>query len=348
MKKQIKVNKLIRSEKHPLVSVIVVNYNDKVFIKKCLSSVLNTNYPRFEVIFVDNASTDGSLFLVKKLFENDKRLKIVCNNRNLGFAEGNNIGIKKAKGDYIVFLNCDTEVNPNWLIELIREMESDPLVGAAQSKLLRLQNQKRIDSYVDSAGGFIDFYAFSINRHGKNRVEFEKVMEIFYAAGAAMAIKRTVLTKVGFFDPEFFFSGEDVDLCWRVYLSGYKVILVPSSLVYHASSGGRAHTSETLLFHGCKNHIMLLLKNYETRNLEKYFIPYLVLVCSFIFYFSLKRDCKKSIAYIKAIVWSLLNFGYIWRARLRVQYLVRKLPDQELFPRFYPASIHRYLKRTLI
>jgi O-antigen biosynthesis protein len=108
----------LQDSKSPLISVIILNYNGKKYLQNCISSVLQTTYPNFEVILVDNASTDQSLKTVKEKFAEDPRLKIIENNRNLGFSGGNNIGYNFSKGEYIAFLNNDTTVTPSWLTHL--------------------------------------------------------------------------------------------------------------------------------------------------------------------------------------------------------------------------------------
>jgi GT2 family glycosyltransferase len=170
-----------------MISIVILNFNGKKFLDECLSSVLKSNYPDFEVIFVDNASTDGSVEFVQSNFRGYSNLRIIRNNRNLGFAEGNNVGAKVAKGEYVVFLNVDTKVDPNWLKELVTAMESDESIGAAQSKLLQFDGRT-----IDSAGDFINFYGFGWMRgHGEiDRGQFNKIDEIFSARGAAMIVRK--------------------------------------------------------------------------------------------------------------------------------------------------------------
>ncbi len=140
----------------PMVSIVILNFNGKKFLNQCLDSVLQSDYRNFEVILVDNASTDGSIELVQKNFHQHSNLRIVTNGTNLGFAEGNNIGARAATGKYVVFLNNDTEVDPEWLQELLIVVESDKTVGAAQSKLLLLARARA--KTIDSAGDFVNCY----------------------------------------------------------------------------------------------------------------------------------------------------------------------------------------------
>lgn len=322
------------SSKHfPLASVVVLNYNGRKFVEQCLKSLLDTHYPNFEVLFIDNASTDDGVNVVRNLFGFDTRLKIVQNDANLGFAEGNNVGIKRSKGKYVVLLNIDTQVDPNWLAELVKLMETHPTIGAAQSKLLSLYNHKR----YNCVGGLIDRYGFAYGREKIGGYQYNEVDDIFFALGAAMIIRRELLNKIGMFDREFFFYHEDVDLSWRIWLSGHRVVFAPSSIVYHA---GRGITKErplsfittAVFFHMTKNRIVMLLKNYNRCNLMKYLPPCIVFICGRATYFVLKKEIRKAKALVEAILWNLSNFRYAWTERRKVQG-IRKLSDKEIMTR---------------
>jgi len=220
----------------PLVSIIVLNYNGMKFLPGCLSTLLNTSYPNFEIIVVDNSSKDGSVDLIKRSFGSSPRLTVQQNERNFGFAEGNNIGARLANGKYIVFLNVDTQTDSEWLTKLVEVMESDESIGAAQNKLLLFDH-----STIDSTGDFINFYGRGWMRgYGEqDKGRYNKADEVFSARGAAMIVKKQVLEEVGYFDPAFFMVCEDIDLSWRIRLRGCKVMFVPKSIVYHFGSGTR-------------------------------------------------------------------------------------------------------------
>jgi len=316
------------SEQRPLISIIVLNYNDKIFVNSCLESVLNSNYSNFEVIFVDNASTDGSSETVRKNFGSDRRIHIVRNSKNLGFASGNNVGLRFARGKYIVFLNVDTLVDPQWLEELSKVMEKDSKVGVAQSKLLSLSDKRKIDC----VGGFIDRFGWS-HRKGEGEIDigqYDKVYEIFYAVGAAMAIRRSVLEKVGAFDSKFFIYFEDTDLCWRVRLSGYRIVCVPKSIVFHAVRGTMRKSPLGSLFHGCKNNLAMLTKNYELHNVVRYLPLDVVFVLVAVLFQTARGEVDRGVAYLKAILWNIVNFKYVWSRRLEVQSHIRNLSDKAL------------------
>jgi len=314
------------NKNYPLVSVIIVNFNGLRFLNSCLKSVLSTDYANFEVIFIDNASTDGSVEFVKERFGRTFNLTIISNEKNLGFAEGNNVGIKIARGNYIVFLNNDTEVTQSWLRELVKVMENDYKIGIGQSKLLFLVNRK----CFDSAGEFIDRYGVEMSRGGdwkeEDKGQYDLVEEIFYAKGAAMIIRRNVLDEIGLFDPLLFLTQTDADLCWRARLGGYKVVYVPKSVVYHV--GEASSPALKKVFYTSKNQLLILIKNYNLCNLMKFF-PFAVVIVFSTILAELLIRLRPDLAFerFKGILWSLIKFKFIWKQRVNVQYRVRKVPD---------------------
>lgn len=320
-----------------LASIVVLNYNGEKFIEPCLSSVFKSNYPNFEVILVDNGSTDNSIKIAREKFGKDPRLRIILNHKNLGFAEGNNVGIGVSKGDYIVLLSNDTKVHPNWLKELIGVIESNEKIGAAQPKLLLMHKP----NYINSIGVYIDFFSNPFRRNfpgEKDRRQYENIIEVFMGAAIALALRRDVLEEVGVFDEDFFIYAEDLDLCWRIWLAGYKVVYVPKAVVYHkgaatikSKSMARAKERPPFEFHYYKNHLMCLLKNYELKNLIKTFPGYIFGHLALILFGSFKRKQSYLLKdFFKAIFWIILNFKSIWRKRLEVQQKIRKKSDDYL------------------
>jgi GT2 family glycosyltransferase len=316
-------------------SIIILNYNGKEFLERCLSSVLNTNYPNFEVILVDNASTDGSVEFVKKNFPS---VKVIANKVNLHFTGGNNIGIKAARGEYIVLLNNDTEVHPNWLSEIVKVMEIDPSVGLCQCKLLFMDNREEIDS----TGGFINYLGLCEER-GKGEIDkhqYDQIDEIFHAKGAALVVKREVLNEVGLFDSFFYYNYEDVDLCWRARLRGYKVVFCPKAIVYHHRSSPtkkKFQLKSEGMFHSAKNVIRMIIKNYALINLI-FVLPVLILIeISAAVLLPIKGQKDYSKAIVKAMLWNIRNIKSTLEERRKIQ-LMRRMSDKD---------IKRAMKRVL-
>jgi hypothetical protein len=311
-------------EKLPMVSIIILNYNGKDFLNECLNSVLNSNYPNFEIILVDNASTDDSIKLAIEKYGSSPTLKIIKNEGNLGFAKGNNVGTSYAKGKYVLFLNDDTVVEPNWLVELVNVMESDAEIGAAQSKLISLGDKKTIDS----AGDFVDYYGLSFQRGWgeEDKGQYYQIEEIFSARGAAFIVRSKILAEIGAFDADFFFCYEDIDLSWRIRLNGYKVVFVPKSVVYHIGSAS-VIASSINVFHIEKNRLLTVLKNMPLTYIAKY-NPLTFTLGEIMGDLILKRPALLY-ARTKAIFWVLTNFKGILCKRLTIQRNFKKI-DQKI------------------
>lgn len=331
-----------------LFSVVVLNYNGGSIIEPCLSSVLKSDYPDFEVILVDNASTDGSVELAEKLFGSDPRLKVVRNSENLFYTGGNNAGINSAKGEYILILNNDTEIERDCLSELALALQ-DEKTGAAQPKILIHAEA----SVIDNTGGIIDPFGYTKGR-GSRQIDagqFDNDRDIFYAGGTAMALKRPILDKVGIFDPKFVAHWEDVDLSWRIRLAGYGIVFVPKAVIKHKVSKtitkfGNKHK---ISFHIRKNRIAGLIKNYNLVHLLR-FLPFVVSLYLALFLKELFLDRKLVLAFtsISALLWNIKELPYLLRERSVVQKKIRVLPDREIMRHMYKKSIIMEQKKCFL
>jgi hypothetical protein len=239
------------------VSVVVLNWNGKQYLERCLTSLSTQTYPNYEIILVDNGSTDGSVEFVQRHFPH---VRIIQNDSNVGFAAGNNIGIRASDNEYVATLNNDTQVDPRWLEELVRGMESDPTVGMCASKMLRWEQPW----IIDSAGVSLDVLGLAWDRHsGELDDELDnEPFEVFSACAGAALYRRAMLDQVGLFDEDFFIYLEDVDLAWRAQLQGWRCLYVPMAVVYHIHSGtvGEGTPFKNRLLG--RNKIWLLCKNY--------------------------------------------------------------------------------------
>ena len=236
----------------PKISVIIVNYNGKKLLEKCLESLFKIDYNNFEVILVDNNSTDGSMEFVTK---NYPKIIVIKLDSNKGFAEPNNIGTKIAKGEYILFLNNDTVTTTNFISEMVNVLEKDEKIAICQSLLLKP------DGNIDSSGDFIDKMGIVYN----SKTKTDEIKEISSARGACMLIRKKIFDKLGGFDEKFFFSFEDVDLGWRSWILGYKVVIVPNSIVYHDAGKTSSKLKSEVAFHGLKNQLSMKITNFEPR-----------------------------------------------------------------------------------
>lgn len=295
----------------PMVSVVVLNYNGKEFLDACLISVLSSEYSNYEVILVDNASTDGSIKLVKEKFGNDSRLKIVMNSENLGFAGGNNIGACHAKGDLLVFLNTDTKVHHEWLGELVWTASSNPLIGISTCRIITPHLEEGFVGNVNKYGFAVLQRLKDILKNGGETI----------ASGPAFLIRKDVFNKIGGFDSKYFAYFEDIDLAWRVKLLGYFVVVEPNSIVFHKVAGTiRKFGLCWRRYLVYRNVLRTLLKNYSGQTLVKVLPVSLTLI----FAESIALACVAKnpnilLALTKAILWSIRNFEDTWALHLEIQ-----------------------------
>ena len=263
-------NRTAENAKQPLLSVIIVNFQGSRFIRGCLRSVLSSDYSSFEVLVVDNASTDGSAELIEEEFEKDPRVILIRNMVNVGFAKANNQAAKISRGEFLLFLNADTRMDESSMRRLAEALRSDDRIAVAQPKLLLIDTDP---PRIDSTGDLMDPYGNGYRRGVGlvDRGQFDdKVDEIFSARGAAMIVKRDIFIRVGMFDEDFFLYLEDVDLCWRIRLAGKSIKYVPKAVVFHAAAGSRDQAMlARAWFHVIKNQLAMLVKNYSWRHLPK-------------------------------------------------------------------------------
>jgi len=332
----------------PLVSIIILNYNGERFLEKCLSSVFRTKYPRFEVVLVDNASTDKSLSLIKKFFASTNKLKIVRNSKNLGFGPANNIGFRHAIGDYIVFLNNDVFVDPEWLAALVEAMENDRTIGLAQSMILNMDNQT-----IQAAGWLIADYFVLLHPIGANEGygnKFPEVLEVSFASGTAMIIRRELVLDIGLFDPKYFWFYDDTYLSFKTWLVGKRVVTASKSKVYHVGGGTSARgTAGFDTFFIRRHHticfVSLIFDVYwNLLDLTKALLvfTYNSIITSFKEIIEHKKTTRFW-ANLSAIGWILKNLKYIWKNRLKYLSKARinqKMLLSKMMRIHIPASIY--------
>ena len=238
----------------PDVSVIVVNYNGRHHLDKCLTAVARQDV-ECEIVLVDNASDDGSAAFVRERFP---AVRLVELDRNLGFAGGNNAGARAAAGRYLAFLNNDTQAESTWLRALMDAITDAPDVGFVTSRIVYMHDASVVDSAGDGltrSGG-----AFK-HGHGQPADRVLQSREVFGACGAACLFRREVFDAVGGFDDDFFLSHEDVDLSYRARLLGFRCRYVPDAIVSHVGSATLGRRSATAVFYGQRNGEWLYLKN---------------------------------------------------------------------------------------
>ena len=247
----------------PLVAIVILNWNGRKFLEKFLPSVIASIYSSKKIIVADNASTDDS---VKFLQENYPQVLIIQNKSNEGFARGYNTALKQVQADYYVLLNSDVEVTPNWIQPVIELMESDATIAACQPKVMAYDKKNQFE-YAGAGGGWLDKFGYPFMR---GRVfddcetdtgQYDDVQQCFWATGAAFFVRPSVYHELGGLDEFFFAHQEEIDLCWRAQLAGYKIFVQPASVVYHVGGGTLAKGNSRKAFLNFRNNLIMLAKN---------------------------------------------------------------------------------------
>jgi len=222
-----------------------------------------------EIWVADNCSTDGSVELLKNKFED---VKLIHNQSNGGYATGYNVALRQIEADYYILLNSDIEVTPNWINPIIELMESDVTIGACQPKIRSFHDKEKFE-YAGASGGFLDKYGYPFCR-GRifqsletDTGQYDDSIEVFWASGACMFVRSDVFHELGGFDDDFFAHMEEIDLCWRMKSIGKKVMVCPSSMVYHVGGGTLPVGSARKTYLNFRNNFVLLYKNLPTNML---------------------------------------------------------------------------------
>lgn len=250
----------------PLVSVIIPNWNGRQHLVDCLTALRRQTYTNHEVILVDNGSTDGSQDLVRAEFP---EVRLVELGTNRGFTGACNAGLSISRGDILCLLNNDTEADEQWLERIVNAFRDHPEVGAVATKML-LYDQR---DHFHSAGDYYRIDGIPGNRgvwqHDQGQYDREEY--IFSACGGAAAYKREMLDDIGFLDDSFYFSCEDIDLAWRANLAGWRVLFMPTAIVYHKlkASGGSGVTGS---YYDGRNFLYVIWKNYPTSLLRRHWL----------------------------------------------------------------------------
>jgi len=264
----------------PLVSIIILNYNARELLLNCVESVFKTNYSNIEVIIVDNASKDKSYLKCKEKFD---KIHLIENKENLGYCEGNNVGMRLAKGEFMVILNPDTIVSPNWLTELLSAY-SITGEGLYQPKILSLYE----NNVIQSTGNMLHLFGFGFARDKGilDNNQHNKIERIGYASGTCLFTSTKVLERVGLFDSFLFLYHDDLDLGWRSAQLGIGSYYVPNSIIYHAESYSLKWSSRKFFWLE-RNRRYCLLTHYSKDTCKKMQISLiLVEIMVWLFYLS--------------------------------------------------------------
>lgn len=300
----------------PMVSIITINYNQVALTCALIESLKKVTYPAFEIIVVDNFSPEDPSDIITTQYP---LVKYIRSNVNLGFAGGNNLGIRASVGKYLLFLNNDTEVDPGFLEPLVDLFENNPNAGIASSKIL-YHNSDQIIQYAGSTS--INPFTGRNQRIGhmeKDLGQHDKLKETDLAHGAAMMVPRKVVEEAGTMPEFFFLYYEELDWCERIKRAGYRIYYVPASRVYHKESMSVGKNSTLKTYYMTRNRLLFMRRN--TRGMIKVSWVFFFLLISLpknILTYLLQREPAHGKAFWKALVWNLTHFSNGQRLKLFV------------------------------
>ena len=244
------------------IAVVILNWNGQKWLEKFLPTVIEKS-SMANIYIADNASTDDSISLIENDFPS---VKIIQNQLNEGYAKGYNDALKDLKEKYFVLLNSDIEVTDNWIEPIINLMEENPNISACQPKILDYNNKDSFE-YAGASGGYIDNLGYPFTRGRifdsieSDNNQYDDVKEIFWASGACFFVRADHFNEVNGFDNDFFAHQEEIDLCWRLKIKGYQIMVHPRSVVYHVGGGTLDDSSPFKTYLNFRNNLFMLTKN---------------------------------------------------------------------------------------
>lgn len=300
----------------PQLSLVIVNYNGKAFLPDLFESLGGQVFTDFEVLFVDNASSDGSARWVRERYA---AVRIFENATNLGFSKANNLAVARARGEFVATLNTDIRLDRNWTREIIAPLERDPCVAAAASKMYLAS----APAILNGVGGAMNFLGYTWDRgmFEVDRGQYDDPADVLFACAGAAAFRKSAYIAAGGFDEKYFMYHEDVDLCWRLRLLGYRVVTAPAAVVFHHFGGtsqqalGLSRREEL----GERHNIRTLIKHYEPNNLLKTFWRLL----------RLRQTPRRKFVLLKNMAWNLFWLPDTLAERRRIQ-RQRQKSDSEI------------------
>ncbi|MBC7406607.1 MAG: glycosyltransferase family 2 protein [Candidatus Parcubacteria bacterium] len=307
-------------ELKPLISIIIVNYNGKKWLDKCINSLEQQTYTHLEIIIVDNGSTDDSVLYIKKNFPS---VNLVQSRQNLGFAGGNNLGIAKAQGELIMLINNDTWIENEMIQRLYEEKIQKKLDVIGPNELLYDKSLRPLNLSMTSLDSFGHY------------IHTDQISKFFYLSGVCLLFSKQLYSDTGGLDNSFFMYSEEIDWFWRLHLYKKKIGISQDQKIYHAGAGSTGAGIKYLTFlWRNQNTLQMLLKNYEWHNLAWVLPIYLIINTAEMTLFLLIGKPKISLSYIQGIWFNIRYFDRTMHSRKIIQ-SARLIPDTKIFELMY-------------
>ncbi len=328
---------------------IVIPHRDAEVLVDCLDALYAHSHWPIRVLVVDDGPDAPSLQRARERFP---QIEVLRNDRNLGFCYSCNRGLEAAAGAYAVLLNDDTRVTDHWLRPLVEMGDSDPAIAACQPKLLSATRPDFFD-YAGGAGGYIDGVGFTfcrgrmIDHLERDEGQYDAPVPLFWACGSALFLRLEAAVEVGLLDLGFFMHFEEIDLCWRLRLAGYRIMSVPSSVVLHHSGWSLPPTSHLKKYLNHRNNLVLLFKNMSVGRLAWLLPLRMLLELAACLGYLLGGNWRASLAPLASLGWCLSHPFDLLRRRRRSQSIRRPAVDALGSAGVYRGSIllQYYLRR---
>ena len=302
---------------NPYISIIIPHFNGIEVLSECIKSLSKTDFQSYEIIVVDNASSDGSQNWIKK---NYPEIILLESESNYGYAGGCNKGSQIAMGEYLVFLNNDTTQEPDWLTHLFNCFQTKDNIAAVQPKILNYYDRTIFD-YAGGAGGLMDKYCYPFARgrvflnQEKDVGQYDDSRECFWASGTSMMVKKELFQLVGGFDEVFFSHMEEIDLCWRLQALGYKIWVEPRSVIFHKNATTLPMFTHRKYYLNHRNSLLMLFSNHNILDTIYYGAARILLEFVAICYSIIKIDFNHITGIIHSFIWLLINPMTIYKKR---------------------------------
>lgn len=332
-------------KRKPLVSIITPAYRVEYFISQFIDNLSNIDYPNYEVIMVFDPSPDKSFEIVKQKTAKKKNWRIVFNKKHLGISKSLNLGIRRAKGKYIIFIMTDMLVDPGCISELVNYIENaDKSIGAVVAKIYDFHKRDRIQTYrmyLLPQTGFLYIPEYGLKDNKKYDYPF-----MGFSGIDGTLFKKEVFKKAGMFDTDIDLSINDLDMVWRIWLAGFKVIRIPSAKVYHWSLKiGRGDVKWEFTY---AKMIDIFIQNYSMKYLLKFLPQIFIIYTGRALVTFLQGNSDPLKGWIKALIWSFSYFPKALKKRKIVQNRIRAVSDDylcdKIFGRMSIWDFYRHLK----
>jgi len=323
------------------LSIIIPHFNGIDILKDCLESIFKNSYRNFEVMLIDNGSTDGSQEFIRKNFP---QVNLIENEINRGYAGACNQGMDLSESEFILLLNNDTEMPANFLHEMLEEIKSNSLIAFVQPKIMSIQDNVFFD-YSGGGGGEMDILGYPFARGRifdtveKDKAQYDEMDKtVFWTSGCALLLRKNVVNEIGMLDEDFFAHQEEIDLNWRAQLAGYKNVVTYRTKIYHYSGYTLRSDNLRKMYLNHRNNLIMMIKNYSLFLLIILFPVRVMFEMSTIFVDAAMWEGKRARAVLKALLFIFRHPLFVLKKRRKVQKL-RKVSDRAILKNMYPGSV---------